>query len=158
MPPASWHVSRNPSDQRRTGTDGSYFRLDRRPHAGSGQFLAAFGRLSSIWPHMPTVIPSFGCNPPMGSARNDDMQGFTQLMLLEAATIRRSSARSRRTSFTEWRPRHLEDVATDSRIRFCETITSPADPTDECQELAQCGNSTLPITNPPAAIARPRQQ
>jgi len=96
-------VSRNPSDERQTSTDGSYFRLDRRPHAGSGRFSwrplaasAASGR-ACRW-----LFHHLDVNPPMGSARNGDMQGLTQLMLLEAAAIRRSSARYRRTSFTEW--------------------------------------------------------
>src|ERR1700730_1273392 len=38
----------------RIGTDGSCFWLDRRPYAGSGRFLVAFGRLSGICPRMPT--------------------------------------------------------------------------------------------------------
>ena len=40
----------------RIGTDGSCFWLDWRPYAGSGRFLAAFGRLSGICPRMPTFF------------------------------------------------------------------------------------------------------
>jgi len=40
----------------RIGTDGSCFWLDRRPYAGSGRFLAAFGRLSGICPRKPTFF------------------------------------------------------------------------------------------------------
>src|SRR5215467_5927245 len=41
-------ISRNPLDERRTGKDGSWFRLDWRPHTGLGRLLAAFGRLSHV--------------------------------------------------------------------------------------------------------------
>jgi hypothetical protein len=41
-------TNRNPPYERRTSTDRSCFRLDWRPRAERGWFLAAFGRLSGV--------------------------------------------------------------------------------------------------------------
>jgi hypothetical protein len=61
----------------------------------------------------------------MGSARNGDMQGLTQLMLLEQPQFGDHPQDIGEPVSRNGDLRHLEDVATDSRIRFCETILRP---------------------------------
>ena len=47
--------------------------------------------------------------------------------------------------------RHLDDVATDTRIRFCETIALTANPTDECLLLALLRHYAMSELSPKCA-------